>query len=153
MSVTVRPARSTDTPNIAKFNRRLASESENRSLDEDRVAAGVAALFESVERGQYFVAEVDGVVVGQLLITYEWSDWRNGMFWWIQSVYVIEKYRRAGLFSSLYKTVLELAKQDPLVCGLRLYVEQENNRARDIYLSRGMSMTDYEVMEIDFTHS
>jgi len=153
MSINVRPARSTDTPRIAEFNCRLASESEDKYLDRDSVAAGVAALFESPERGQYFVAEIDSVVVGQLLITYEWSDWRNGMFWWIQSVYVIAKHRRSGLFSSLYQTVLELAKQDPVVCGLRLYVEQENNRARDIYLSRGMSMAGYEVMEVDFTHS
>ncbi len=153
MTVTVRPAQSTDTPIIAKLNCRLASESENRHLDQDRVATGVAALFESTERGQYFVAEVDGAVVGQLLITYEWSDWRNGMFWWIQSVYVAEKHRRSGIFSSLYQTVSRLAKQDLTVCGLRLYVEQDNDGARDTYLSRGMSMTSYEVMEIDFTQS
>jgi len=153
MSINVRPAKSTDTPKIAEFNCRLASESEDKSLDQDRVTAGVTALFESPERGQYFVAEVDGSVVGQLLITYEWSDWRNGMFWWIQSVYVIAKHRRSGLFSSLYQTVLERAKRDPSVCGLRLYVEQQNKGARDIYLSRGMSMAGYEVMEIDFTHS
>jgi ribosomal protein S18 acetylase RimI-like enzyme len=153
VNVVVRPAQSTDTPIIVAFNCQLASESENRHLDQDRVAAGVAALFKSTERGQYFVAEVDGAVVAQLLITYEWSDWRNGMFWWIQSVYVVAKHRRSGVFSNLYQTVSKLAKQDPTVCGLRLYVEQENDGARDTYLSRGMSMTGYEVMEIDFTRS
>lgn len=153
VSIIVRPARPTDTPIIAEFNCRLASESENKSLDQDTVAAGVAALFESTERGRYFVAEIDGTVVGQLLITYEWSDWRNGLFWWIQSVYVLAEHRRAGVFSTLYRTLSEMAKQDPAVCGLRLYVEEENGRARDTYLSRGMSMTGYEVMEIDFTQS
>ena len=153
MTVAVRPAQSTDTPIIAELNCRLASESEDRHLDQDRVATGVAALFESTERGQYFVAEVDGAVVGQLLITYEWSDWRNGVMWWIQSVYVVAKYRRSGVFSSLYQTVSKLAKQDPTVCGLRLYVKQENDEARDTYLSRGMFVTGYEVMEIDFTQS
>ena len=153
MTVVVRPAQSADTSVISEFNCRLASESEDRHLDQYRVAIGVAALLKSTGRGQYFVAEVDGAVVGQLLITYEWSDWRNGMFWWIQSVYVTEEHRRSGIFSGLYQTVSKLAKQDPTVCGLRLYVEQENDGARDTYLSRGMSMTGYEVMEIDFTQS
>jgi len=153
VNVTVRAANSTDTPIIAEFNCRLAIESEGKQLERETVSAGVTSLLDSAERGRYFVAEIDGLVAGQLLITYEWSDWRNGLFWWIQSVYVVEEHRRTGVFSSLYQTVSELARRDPAVCGLRLYVEEANNRARDTYLSRGMSRTGYEVMEVDFTQS
>jgi GNAT superfamily N-acetyltransferase len=110
-------------------------------------------MFKSTDHGRYYIAEIDNVIVGQLLITYEWSDWRNGLFWWIQSVYVVAEHRRRGVFSRLYKTISDMAQEDGTVCGIRLYVEEENGRARDTYLSRGMSMTGYEVMEIDFTKS
>ncbi len=138
-------------PIITEFNCRLAEESENKQLDQDTVIAGVTALLDSADRGRYYVAEIDSEVIGQLLITYEWSDWRNGLFWWIQSVYVAPSYRRSGVFSSLYKTVSDLARDDPAVCGLRLYVEEENERAQSTYASLGMSRTRYEVMELDFT--
>ena len=151
MTAVVRPATPTDTPIVAEFNCLLAKESEDKHLDPDTVVAGVTALIASTERGQYYVAEIDGKVVGQLLITYEWSDWRNGLFWWIQSVYVAAEHRRAGVFSCLYKKVSEIARQDPTVCGIRLYVETKNGRARDTYKALGMSHTGYEVMEIDFT--
>ena len=100
MIAIVRPAKLTDTPVIAEFNCLLAEESEDKRLDPDTVVAGVTALFESTERGQYYVAEIDGKIIGQLLITYEWSDWRNGLFWWIQSVYVTAEHRRTGVFFS-----------------------------------------------------
>ncbi len=151
MTVIIRPATSTDMPIITEFNCRLAEESENKQLDQDTVIAGVTALLDSADRGRYYVAEIDSEVIGQLLITYEWSDWRNGLFWWIQSVYVAPSYRRSGVFSSLYKTVSDLARDDPAVCGLRLYVEEENERAQSTYASLGMSRTRYEVMELDFT--
>ena len=150
MTAIFRPAKPTDTPVIAKFNCLLAEESENKHLDPETVVAGVTALFERAERGQYYVAETDGEIVGQLLITYEWSDWRNGLFWWIQSVYVAPKYRRTGVFSGLYKKVSELAQSDASVCGIRLYVEEENDRARETYTSLGMSQAGYQVMEIEF---
>ena len=136
---------------IAEFNCRLAEESENRHLDPETVVAGVSALLASADLGRYYVAEIDGKVVGQLLITYEWSDWRNGLFWWIQSVYVVPARRRSGIFSSLYRKVSDIAQHDPAVCGLRLYVEQTNKRAHDTYVSLGMSQAGYEVMEVDFT--
>ena len=151
MIAVVRPATPTDTPIIAEFNCLLAKESEDKHLNPDTVVAGVTALFESTERGQYYVAEIDGKIIGQLLITYEWSDWRNGMFWWIQSVYVVAEHRRTGVFSSLYKEVSDIARHEPAVCGIRLYVEAENKRARDTYTALGMSHAGYEVMEIDFT--
>ncbi len=151
MTVIIRPATSTDMPIITEFNCRLAEESENKQLDQDTVIAGVTALLDSADRGRYYVAEIDSEVIGQLLITYEWSDWRNGLLWWIQSVYVAPSYRRSGVFSSLYKTVSDLARDDPAVCGLRLYVEEENERAQSTYASLGMSRTRYEVMELDFT--
>jgi GNAT superfamily N-acetyltransferase len=153
VNVAVRAANSTDRSIITEFNCRLAIETEGKQLDRETVSAGVTSLLDSAKHGQYFVAEVDGSVVGQLLITYEWSDWRNGLFWWIQSVYVIAEHRRTGVFSNLYQTVSELARRDPAVCGLRLYVEEANDHARDTYLSRGMSRTGYEVMEVDFTQS
>ncbi len=151
MIAVVRPAKLTDTPVIAEFNCLLAEESEDKRLDPDTVIAGVTALFESTERGQYYVAEIDGKIVGQLLITYEWSDWRNGLFWWIQSVYVTAEHRRTGVFSTLYEKVSEIARHEPTVCGIRLYVEAENERARDTYTALGMSLAGYEVMQIDFT--
>ncbi len=151
MTVIVRPATPTDTPIIAEFNCRLAEESEGKRLDRDTVTAGVTALLESAENGRYFVAEIDDKVIGQLLITYEWSDWRNGLFWWIQSVYVASENRRFGVFSSLYTTVSELARANSDVCGLRLYVDKANERARSTYASLGMSHTRYEIMELDFT--
>jgi GNAT superfamily N-acetyltransferase len=98
----------------------------------------------------YFVAEVDGTVVGQLMVTYEWSDWRNGNFWWIQSVYVEREYRGKGVFKSLYDHVLSLARRQKDSCGLRLYVEKHNRRARKIYEDLGMKETDYLLYEIDF---
>jgi GNAT superfamily N-acetyltransferase len=151
VTIIVRPATPADTATIATFNCRLADETEGRLLDRDTVVAGVTSLFETTTHGRYFIAEINDQVVGQLLITYEWSEWRNGLFWWIQSVYVIAEHRRAGVFSSLYRAVSENAKLDPQVCGIRLYMEKDNTRARDTYLALGMSETSYQVMEIDYS--
>ncbi|MGI9259285.1 MAG: GNAT family N-acetyltransferase [Gammaproteobacteria bacterium] len=150
MAVSVRSARPSDVPVIADFNNRLASETEDKRLDGSVVAAGITALLENPDRGRFFIAETNGEVVGQLLITTEWSEWRNGVFWWIQSVYVRPEFRRSGVFSTLYDTVAALAREDPLVCGLRLYVEENNSRARTTYETLGMSRTGYEVMEVEF---
>ena len=149
MSFAIRPATSADTKQIAEFNRRLAEETESKHLDVPTVLAGVQALLDAPEHGRYYVVESDDVVIGQLLLTYEWSDWRNGRFWWIQSVYVAPSHRRQGVFSALYGHVEELARQDPAVCGLRLYVEAHNADALETYRALGMSATGYHVLEIE----
>ncbi|NIW24837.1 MAG: GNAT family N-acetyltransferase [Gammaproteobacteria bacterium] len=134
---------------MAEFNQYLAEETENKSLDALTVLSGVQALLDSPEQGRYYVADKQGELVGQLLLTYEWSDWRNGRFWWIQSVYVAPAHRRQGIFSSLYEHVEQLATQDPAVCGLRLYVEENNAGALETYKALGMSATGYHVLEIE----
>lgn len=128
----------------------MAKETEGRPLDPGLINPGVEAVLADPEKGRYWLAEADGVVAGQIMVTYEWSDWRNGMLWWIQSVYIHEDYRRKGVFSSLYRHVESLARLDKGVCGLRLYVEQENKRAQATYSKLGMVMPGYLVMEVDF---
>ena len=104
-------------------------------------------------KGTYFVAECDGKPAGQLLITYEWSDWRNGNFWWIQSVYVTEKFRGNGIFRALFEHVHNLARTNNNSCGLRLYVESDNASAQEVYSRLGMKRARYEMFEIDFVLS
>jgi GNAT superfamily N-acetyltransferase len=147
MPPTVRPATTADVPTIVDFNCRLAAETEAKQLDEAVVTAGVRAALADPTKGPYFLAEKDGQVVGQLQLTYEWSDWRNGWFWWIQGVYVRAEARGTGVFRALYQHVLEMAKKDPQVIGLRLYVERENKRAQETYLRLGMKWTDYLLLE------
>jgi len=145
----IRPATLSDATAIADFNIRLAEESEQLRLDADCVAAGVAALLADAAKGVYYVAEVDGTVVGQLMITYEWSDWRNGNIWWIQSVYVREHFRGRGVFGALFKYLQELALASKEVRCLRLYMHADNLRARRSYERLGMKHTKYEVFELD----
>ena len=136
---------------MADYNLALALESEHRSLDRCILLAGVRALLNHAERGVYYLAEKDGRVVGQLLLTYEWSDWRNGLFWWIQSVYVPPDCRGQHIFTSLYRHVERLARTTPGICGLRLYVDHDNRSAQRIYLALGMRHAHYEVLETDFS--
>ena len=150
MSILIRPATNAEAWIIAKFNSLMAKETENRELDPVRLLAGVEGLFHDSSRGLYYVAEVDGSVVGQLMLTYEWSDWRNGTFWWIQSVYVEEAFRGKGVFKTLYRHIESLAKDRKDVCGLRLYVEHDNSAAKETYERLGMKKTPYEMYEIDF---
>jgi ribosomal protein S18 acetylase RimI-like enzyme len=150
MQITIRDARIDDSGTIAEFNSRLAIESEGLFLNPSLISSGVVAVLSDGDKGRYWVAEVDGNVVGQLMVTYEWSDWRNGQIWWIQSVYVHEDFRREGVFSVLYRHVESLALQDPEVCGMRLYVEKDNDQAQETYLKLGMVMPGYLVMEVDF---
>ncbi len=147
----IRPARLEDTTRIAKFNDLLAQETEGKSLDPARLGPGVEALLAQPEHGRYFVADIADEVVGQLMITFEWSDWRNGVFWWIQSVYVAPEARRSGVFTALYAHVKSLADKDATVCGIRLYVENDNARAQRTYEKIGMTKTSYQIMEVDFT--
>lgn len=149
-AIIIRKARPSDIAVIAEFNRRMAWETERRRLNPDRVRRGVSALLKQPGKGIYFVAETKGAVVGQLLITYEWSDWRNGTFWWIQSVYVREDLRGQGIFRRLFKQVAKLAKKRRDACGLRLYVDAHNGGARQTYTRLGMKKTGYELFETDF---
>jgi len=145
--VEIRPAASADAGELARFNREMARETEALELDPDVVVAGVMALFERPERGFYVVADSGGELVGSLMVTSEWSDWRNGMFWWIQSVYVRPGYRRRGIYRSLYRHVETMAAAHPEVCGFRLYVERDNHRAQETYRSLGMRQTPYLLFE------
>jgi ribosomal protein S18 acetylase RimI-like enzyme len=147
----IREATPADAQAIADFNARIAFETEDMRLPPEVVNSGVRALLADSTKGRYWVAESDSRVIGQIMVTYEWSDWRNGMIWWIQSVYVHGEYRQSGVFSALYRHIESLAREDPGVCGIRLYVERENARARRIYESLGMTNTDYRVMQSMFT--
>lgn len=147
MPLTLRPATPADVHVVADFNRRLALESEHKTLDLPTLTAGVAAVLGDPNRGQYYIAESDGSIVGQLLITLEWSDWRNGWFWWIQSVYVVAEARRLGVFRALYDHVHQRAREQGDVVGLRLYVERDNARAQATYDRMGMTATGYLVLE------
>lgn len=150
MKLEIRDASPEDAQTIADYNSRIASETESRLLDPDHIDSGVGAVLADSTKGRYWVAEADGSVVGQIMVTAEWSDWRNGAFWWIQSVYVHEDHRRKGVFSALYRHVESLARQDKGVCGLRLYVEQNNKRAQETYSKLGMAKPGYMVMEVEF---
>ena len=147
MNLTIRPARPTDADVIAEFNRLMAKETEHKDLDPAVLGAGVAAMLSDPHKGRYFVAEADGRIVGQLGITLEWSDWRNGNFWWIQSVYVAPDARRHGVFRTLYEHVLAAAAREPNVIGVRLYVEHDNKVAQATYHKMGMALTGYNMME------
>jgi len=143
-----------DAAIIADFNVRMALETEVLQLDPERALAGVTSLLSGPEKGAYFLAEVESAgrlsVAGQLLITFEWSDWRNGNFWSIQSVLVASEFRGSGLFRALYAHVHALAKERKDVCGLRLYVDAHNEIARETYKKIGMKRTNYEIFELDF---
>lgn len=151
MTLTVRPAVQTDADFLARGNIAMAFEAEHKQLDPATVRLGVQAVLDDPGKGRYFVAERDRQVVGQLMITYEWSDWRNGTFWWIQSVYVIPAARRAGVFRALFRHLETLAGDDRSVCGIRLYVERENERALATYRRCGLDDGGYRVMEVDYS--
>jgi GNAT superfamily N-acetyltransferase len=148
MPLTVRRAVAADAPLVCEFNRLLALETEGKVLDSAVLAAGVAAGLADPDKALYFMAEdpADGVL-GQLMLTREWSDWRNGWIWWIQSVYVRQEARRRGVFRVLYDHVYLAAVADPQVIGLRLYMEHANEAARRTYLRVGMTESSYVVLE------
>jgi len=139
-----------DVAAIAQFNIAMAAETEDLDLDPATVHAGVAAVVRDDRRGFYLVARSDGKAVGSLMITYEWSDWRNGNLWWIQSVYVVPSSRKQGIFRLLYDNVISLAKQSGDAAGIRLYVEKDNHDAQGVYQKLGMAQTAYRVFEIIF---
>ncbi|MGL4555208.1 MAG: GNAT family N-acetyltransferase [Gemmataceae bacterium] len=147
MTLLIRPPTLDDLPTIVEFNQRLAQETEGKALDPDTLTRGVRAVLDDPTRGVYFVAELAGRVAGQLMITLEWSDWRDGWIWWIQSVYVRAEARQAGVFRALYRHVLDEAKRRGDVAGLRLYVEDHNAAARAAYHKLGMADAGYRVLE------
>jgi len=148
-TITVRAAERSDHAIIADWNAAMALETETKRLDPATLSRGVQAIFDEPRRGFYLVAEAQGVPIGCLMVTYEWSDWRCGDFWWIQSVYVAEAARRRGVFSALYRHVAQRAKTAGAV-GLRLYVETENARAQATYAGLGMERCHYFMYETEF---
>lgn len=148
-SWTIRRGEPRDADTIADFNVRLAAETEPFELDRTVVRSGVGKVLEDETKGQYYVADAGGEVVGCLMITHEWSDWRDGDLWWIQSVYTRPDFRGRGVFRSLYEHVVAEARAAG-ACGIRLYVEHENEPAQATYHKLGMSMQNYHIMETLF---
>lgn len=149
-AILVRSATGDDAELLVAFNLAMAEESEDKGLDPDTLRRGVEHLLADASDGRYLVAERNGEVAGSLMITYEWSDWRNGRFWWIQSVYVQPRHRRCGVYRALHEHVRNLAGSDPQACGLRLYVERENTGAMATYQALGMVETHYRIYEEEF---
>ena len=150
----IRRAKLEDAATIASFSAAMALETEGMRLDLERLHKGTIALLESTDRGFYLVAELeqadDRQLLGQLLITYEWSDWRNGTFWWIQSVYVAPAWRCRNVFRGMYESVMASAKTSPNICGIRLYVEENNSVAQAVYRKVGLTPSSYAIFETDF---
>jgi GNAT superfamily N-acetyltransferase len=136
-----------DAQSIIEFQLAMARETEGLELDHAVLARGVAAVFRDASLGLYFVAEADGAVAGSLMITYEWSDWRNGTVWWIQSVYVVPSLRGRGIYAGLYKHVKQQVEGDPAIRGIRLYVDGRNAIAQQVYTRLGMDGEHYRVFE------
>jgi len=143
----IREATPDDAQRIADFNREMAFETEGARLDPDTALAGTCRMIQDRSLGFYLIGEYEREIAGLLMITTEWSDWRNGVFWWIQSVYVHPGWRRKGVYRRLYEEVKKLAKSNPDVCGYRLYVERENTTAQSTYRSVGMTETHYKMYE------
>lgn len=132
---------------IADFQVKMALETESIHLDQSTVLKGVSAVFNDDSLGQYFIAKDNDKVIASLMITYEWSDWRNAKVWWIQSVFVLPEYRRKGVFSQFYKYIKEIVKEDDNIGGLRLYVDKTNISAQNTYAKVGMNGEHYQLFE------
>lgn len=144
---TIRPATAADLETLACWAEAMALETEGKVLDPGTIRAGIAAGLADPAKARYFLAEHDGRPAGTLMLTTEWSDWRNGWWWWIQSVFVATDARRLGVFRALYAHVAAEARATPGVCGLRLYVENDNRRAQATYAALGMDDAHYRVFE------
>ena len=145
--VRIRPGHPSDWQRIAEFNTRLAWETEGKRLDPATINSGVQNLLANDRHGRYFVAVAQSQIVGQMMHTREWSDWRNGEVWWLQSVYVHQEFRRIGVFRKLYRHIEQMAEATPDVVGIRLYVERHNTKALDAYRALGMDDAGYTIME------
>lgn len=142
-----REASPADANDIIDFQLAMARETEDLELERDVTTRGVHAVFADPSLGRYFVAEEDGRVVASLMITYEWSDWRNGVVWWIQSVYVRPELRQKRVYAGLYAHVKQMVEAEPSIRGIRLYVDNRNQRARQVYARLGMEGEHYRVFE------
>lgn len=145
----IRKALNKDIDVIARYNYNLAYETENKILDMNILTRGVEAIINDENKGIYHVCEINGEVVGQIMYTFEWSDWRNGTFLWIQSAYVNKEFRGMGVFKALYKFIRDIADNDNNICGIRLYVEKENTIAKKTYKNIGMKECNYYIYEYD----
>lgn len=143
----IRHANENDIETLVNFNEAMAIETENKILDIPTLSNGVSRLLQNPENGFYILAEIDGEVCASLMITTEWSDWRDGIFWWVQSVFVLPAHRRRRLYSKMYTHVKELANANMDVCGFRLYVDKENAPAQSTYEKCGMQQTNYLLYE------
>lgn len=148
-SIEIRKAKIEDLETIVKFNYNLAKETENKELNIETLTKGVEAMLLDKSKGQYYVYTINNKVVGQIMHTYEWSDWRNGIFLWVQSVYVDEKHRKKGIFKELYRYVKRICDNDEDIAGIRLYVEKENFSAKATYKSLGMDECNYNMYEYE----
>ena len=143
----IRLAQKEDVASLVEFNQAMALETEGKKLKPELLHSGVNAVFDDSKKGFYVVAENAGKIVGGLMITYEWSDWRNAWFWWIQSVYILPEYRGRRIYRMLYEFVKNKAAESKDVCGFRLYVEKENERAQKVYEKTGMESSHYLMYE------
>ena len=148
--IKIRSATPGDVDTLVAFQMAMASETEGQTLDRGVLRDGIASMFSSEEKGFYLVAQADGQVVGGLGITYEWSDWRNSAFWWVQNVYVDSRWRRKGVYTAMHSRVLEMARSRGDVCGIRLYVERTNHVAKKTYEYLGMAPSHYDMFEVGF---
>ena len=147
MSIEVRKANLYDKEKIASFQEEMALETENLTLDPAHIRAGIEAVFQDKSKGMYFVAEAEGEIIASLMITFEWSDWRNAWVYWIQSVFVDKSFRRQGVYRKMYADIKQLVAADKNVAGIRLYVDKTNVNAQKTYAQLGMNGAHYQLFE------
>ncbi len=145
--IQVRLSNEYDATVIAEFQIKMANETEGIELDNDTVNKGVESVFRDHQKGKYYVATENDVIVASMLITYEWSDWRNNWVYWLQSVYVLPEKRGKGIFKQMYDYILKQINENNEVAGLRLYVDMTNSAARKVYVKLGMDGDHYQVFE------
>ncbi len=146
--ISIRKFNEADIPTISEFQQRLATETENITLDQGTLDRGIRAMLKDPSKGIYYIAEVDGRIVGCHSTTFEWSDWRNGMVLWIQSVYVVESQRKNGVFKKMFDHLKSMMDRDSSIVGIRLYVDKTNLRAQQVYQAMGMNGEHYSVFEL-----
>lgn len=147
MQLSIRQAKQSDCDSIVRFQEEMALHTENLKLDHETVVSGVKAVLKDDSLGTYYIAEIGMEVAGALLTTYEWSDWRNGTVLWIQSVYVDSAHRKKGVYAALYNHIKSLVADNESLKGIRLYVDESNKTAREVYARLGMNGEHYRVFE------
>jgi ribosomal protein S18 acetylase RimI-like enzyme len=147
IDLSIRKAQRSDIPTLIIFQQELARETESLELNPVILRDGMSAMFDDPSKGEYYLAEANSEIVGCHMVTYEWSDWRNGMVYWLQSVYVKPAYRKHGVFKKMFTNLMSTIRQDPGIAGLRLYVDKTNERAQQVYGAMGMNGDHYTVYE------